>query len=119
MMNAWKKPIWVASKTVTINQNGYEIAVIGEPVKYMVNHQPLSSQLDIMEYGATVSSMQKAVVDRNEFDGIFKAGDLAYLDGATPDNEANNGDNANYTIEPPRIQNKAIVVYFRQREANE
>lgn len=45
---------------------------------------------------------------------IIKENDLAYLDGATPENEQVYGDNANYRIDSVRNQNKKIAIYFEK-----
>lgn len=44
----------------------------------------------------------------------IKENDLAYLDGATPENEKNNGDNANYRVDSIRKQNRKIAIYFEK-----
>ena len=56
---------------------------------------------------------QKAIIPR-EYEGVFHENDLAYLDGASPKNEIVNGDNANYRLYPPRIQNLKIAIYFER-----
>lgn len=61
--------------------------------------------------------MQKAVIDKKEYEGKFKEFDKAYLDGVIPDKETVNGSNANYELYPPRNQNKAIVIYFQRLTA--
>ena len=58
--------------------------------------------------------MQRAVVDFDEYFGVFDIDDLAYLDGQTPSNEKTNGQNANYRIDAILNQNKAIVIYFEK-----
>lgn len=44
----------------------------------------------------------------------IKENDLAYLDGAKPDNEQTYGDKANYRIDSVRTQNKKIAIYFEK-----
>lgn len=58
--------------------------------------------------------MQKAIIERPIYEGVFKEGDKAYLDGATPTGETVNGENANYKLFPPRNQNKCIQLRFRR-----
>lgn len=45
---------------------------------------------------------------------IIKENDLAYLDGANPENEQVYGDNANYRVDSVRYQNKKIAIYFEK-----
>ena len=47
-------------------------------------------------------------------DGRFKAFDLAYLYGATPDGEVKYGDNANYIVRAYKPQNTKIMVIFEE-----
>lgn len=49
-----------------------------------------------------------------KIDMPIKENDLAYLDGATPDGEEVNGDNANYRVDSVRWQNKKIAIYFEK-----
>lgn len=58
--------------------------------------------------------MQKAVINKKDYEGKFKEFDKAYLDDVTPDKETVNGSNANYELYPPRNQNKVIVIYFKR-----
>lgn len=57
--------------------------------------------------------MKKAVIPIS-YQGQFKEFDVAYLDGVTPDGEANPGDNANYRLLPPRDGNSVIIIYFEK-----
>ena len=59
------------------------------------------------------TQVQKAIIPR-AYEGMFKENDVAYLDGATPEGEKENGDNANYRLYPPRIQNLKIAIYFER-----
>lgn len=61
--------------------------------------------------------MQKAIISRKKYEGIFKEFDKAYLDGINPKKETVNGANANYKLYPPRNQNKVIVIYFKRLTA--
>lgn len=110
----WNKTIYIASKIGT-DEDDYanEIILYDEPVKYKFNVQPLSSDVDLREFGEKASMIQKAVIPIRYKD-CFKENDIAYLDGVTPDGEENYGDNANYKLKPPRNQNMAIVIYFER-----
>ena len=111
----WKKKIWIARKIGTEeNDYGEEISIYAEPEVYMMNVQPISSYPDIQEFGEKAEQVQKAIIEYNKYFGKFKEFDLAYLDGASPEGEEVNGENANYRLYPPRNQNKAIQIYFQR-----
>lgn len=83
--------------------------------KYSFNIQNASGYLDVTEYGEEVSKMKKAIISM-DYNGKFKEGDIAYLDGVTPDGETENtyGINGNYIIDSVRPQNLAIAIYFKK-----
>lgn len=113
-MMSWKKKIYISSKLGTeLDDFGNEIVLYDEPKSYMFNVQPISAEVDLVEFGEKASMIQKAVIPIR-FKDFFKENDLAYLDGKTPDNEEKNGTNANYKLYPPRNQNKVIVIYFER-----
>lgn len=110
----WKKDIFIASKTgINYDDEGNEITVYSEPVKYSFNIQPVSSNADIAEFGERVSNIKKAVIPISYKD-MFKEFDVAYLDDASPNGESRNGDNANYKLLPPRNGNAVIIIYFEK-----
>lgn len=82
----WKKPMYVA----TFDKVGYdeelnEIRTYNDPVEYMINYQPVSSYLDVQEFGKDAINIQKMVIPISDKD-LFKEYDLAYLNGAVPYN---------------------------------
>lgn len=110
----WKKTIYIASKVKTdIDDYANEIIVYNKPIKYNFNVQPISSEVDLKEFGEKSSMIQKAIIPI-KYINIFKENDVAYLDNASPDGEVSNGDNANYKLMPPRNQNMAIAIYFER-----
>lgn len=110
----WKKTIYIAKKIRTdIDDFANEIIVYDTPKRYEFNVQPLSSDVDLREFGEKASMVQKAVIPV-KYDGLFEVNDVAYLNGATPIGELTNGDNANYKLYPPRTQNMKIVIYFER-----
>ena len=114
----WNKKIWIAKKIGTQeNDYGTEIPIYDEPIEYMMNVQPLSSEADIAEFGENAKQVQRAVIEYKKYFGKFKEFDVAYLDGVTPDGEEVNGENANYRLYPPRNQNKVILLYFERLTA--
>ncbi len=64
-------------------------------------------ELDVM----TVKSL---TLKYNDQKITIKENDLAYLDGAIPESEQVNGDNANYRVDSVRYQNKKIAIYFEK-----
>lgn len=110
----WKKTIYIAKRLSAIEDDyANEVITYSEPLKYQFNVQPLSSDVDLREFGEKASMIQKAVIPI-KYKNVFEEGDIAYLDGVTPENEIVNGSNANYKIKPPRNQNMAITIYFER-----
>ena len=112
----WVKDVYIASKIgVQLDIEGNEIVAYDKPNKkpYKFNYQSVSSNADIAEFGENAKMMKKAVIPIS-YQGQFKEFDIAYLDGATPDGEENNGDNANYRLLPPRDGNSVIIIYFEK-----
>jgi len=110
------KTIYIAKKLdeVKYDEYGNQIPQYSKPKSYEINVQPISSNADIQMYGESATTIQKAVIDYDKYYGEFKEFDIAYLDGATPKGEKVNGANANYRLNPPRNQNKRIVIYFER-----
>ena len=113
-MMSWNKEIYIANR-LGKKDDGYgnKIITYQKPIKYMFNVQPVSSDVDLQEFGEKASRIQNAIIPR-EYEGVFHENDLAYLDGASPKNEIVNGNNANYRLYPPRIQNLKIAIYFER-----
>lgn len=110
----WKKDVYIASKLdVELDEEGNEIVIYDEPIPFKFNYQPVSSDADIAEFGENSKMMKKAVIPIS-YQGRFKEFDVAYLDGATPNEEKNYGDNANYRLLPPRDGNSVIIIYFER-----
>ena len=56
----WKKPLYVASfKEIIYDDERNEIRTYNEPIKYEYNYQPVSSYLDIQEFGKDATNIQK------------------------------------------------------------
>ena len=109
-----KSKCYIGSKLEsTFDDAGNEITVYGTPEKHFFNIQPVTSTSDIQEFGEIANKMKVAVItDRNKYEGKFKEFDCVYLDGATPDGETINGQNANYRIYAVQNQNVIIRVFF-------
>lgn len=114
--NDWKKSLYIANKIgFGYDKNKNSIELYSKPIPYKFNYQPISSEVDKLEFGEKAKMMQKAVITDLSYKDVFKENDLAYLDGATPIEEENNGDSANYRLYPPRNQNRSIVIYFERK----
>lgn len=113
----WNKGCYIASFKETVQDDyGNEINRYYEPEFYRFNVQPASGSTDIAIYGENVSKMYKTVVSMKEYDGVFKEGDKAYLEGLEPIMEVEDtyGINANYKIVSVRPQNTVILIYFEK-----
>ena len=112
--DSWQKDLYIASKIRTeLDDEGNEIVIYDEPEPYKFNYRAVKSDAEIAEFGELASITQRMVIDR-KYEGLFKESDVAYLYGATPDEEENNGDNANYVLLPPRVGNSVIVIYMQK-----
>ena len=110
----WNKKIYIASKLpLAYDDFGNQIVVYDTPKSYEFNVQPISADVDLMEFGEKANMIQKAVIPMS-YKGIFKENDVAYLDDVLPNGESKNGDKANYRLYPPRNQNKRIIIYFER-----
>lgn len=110
----WAKKLYIASKTgVDIDDDGNEISIYDVPQEYKFNYRAISSDAELREFGEKADITQRMVIAR-EYEGMFKEFDVAYLYGAEPDGEAQNGDNANYRLLPPRVGNSVIIIYMQK-----
>ena len=112
--DTWAKKLYIASKIgTTLDEEGNEISTYNEPQEYMFNYRAISSDAELVEFGEKADITQRMVIDR-KYEGYFKEFDVAYLYGASPEDEINNGDNANYVLLPPRIGNSVIIIYMQK-----
>jgi hypothetical protein len=118
----WNKTCYISNLiSTTVDEYGNEINEYSTPIKYKMNIQPtktnsnLSSSYELHMYGATIDKAYKALVSY-DFKDKVKEGDIAYLDGATPEGETVNGENANYIVQSVRPQNLATAIYFSKLE---
>jgi hypothetical protein len=114
----WNKDMYIANKDgVTSDIYNNEIVVYKEPF-YLgkVNYQPLTTkQLEayIQAYGETENNVVSCLIDYKYKDTI-KIFDLAYLYGATPENEVKYGENANYKVRAFKPQNTKIMMILEE-----
>ncbi len=112
------KPIYIATKKdVEVDDYNNEIVVYNEPFFYgNANYQPLSGN-DLMAYmsvyGETKNKLVRVFIDSYNRNA-FKEYDLAYLYGATPENEKIYGEFANYRVRTFAEQNTKIMVVFEE-----
>ena len=116
----WNKDLYIATKTddqVELDDYGNEIITYNKPFYFgKVNYQPLTKkdlEAYYKAYGETQNSIISLLINYTE-DGRFKAFDLAYLYGATPEGEEVNGANANYIVRSYKPQNTKIMVIFEE-----
>ena len=111
MIRKWrKKQSYVASYIRDeMDDDGNLIPIYDTPEDLgLLNVQPLSGTTDSETYGARVRKMQKILFDYDNYLYHFKENDVFYVDGASPEGENANGDNANYKVDSVRNQNKLI-----------
>ena len=109
----YKTDCYIAGKLdVEYDEYGNQIEVYAKPEPFSFNIQPVNTTSERQAFGERSVSMKRALVSKNEYFGKFKEFDKVYLDGATPDNELDYGDNANYRIYAINPQNVAMVIYF-------
>lgn len=113
-----KSKCYIGSKLdSTFDDSGNEIKRYDKPEKYLFNIQPVNSSTasasEIQSFGENVNKMRVAVItNRKKYENKFKEFDCVYLDGATPEGEIINGQNANYRIYSVNNQNVIIRVFF-------
>lgn len=113
----WNKKCYICSllnpNTIEYDEEGNEILKYDIPSEYDFNYQPISSDVDLMEFGNKASITQKAVIPI-KYKNYFKENDLAYLDGKMPNPYEQFGEGANYRLLPPRNGNQVIIIYFEK-----
>ncbi len=118
----WSKVCYIRKRVVSdegdviIDEYGNEIQKYEEPKKYIINYQPVTNDADeaiLKPYGVTLEGTVKALVDIKH-EGELNKYDLAYLYGATPNNEEYEGQKANYRVITAIPQNMKILVYFER-----
>ena len=118
IFNNWNKDLYIATKKeVILDEYGNEIVTYNKPFYFgKANYQPLTRkdlEAYVKVYGETRNSIISLLIDYTK-DGQFKAFDVAYLYGATPDGEVKYGDNANYIVRSYKPQNTKIMVIFEE-----
>lgn len=113
--------VWHCKRTSGDNA---EFPTYVKPQKYELrfNHltiQPASGYTSVLEFGEKVSRVWNGMASMKEFAGLFKEGDLMYIDGAEPDeqyeNELGYGASANAKITSVREQNVMIKLIITKQ----
>lgn len=113
-IESWSKDLYIASKIAEdVDDEGNSISVYDTPEQFKFNYRGVESEAESAEFGEDTKLMQRMVIPI-KYKNVFKEFDVAYLDGATPDNEVVNGSNANYRLLPPRNGGSVIVIYLRR-----
>lgn len=105
--------IYIAKKLDSeYDDNGNEIPKYDTPIKYRFNMQANQDSSFIAEYGDTATSVKVVMItDKTLYDGKFKEFDKVYV-YTTPENEIENGFNADYRILAVRPQNTCIKLFI-------
>ena len=116
----WNKPMYISTKdrdNISYDNYNNEIVKYNKPFYFgRVNYQPLTRkdlEAYIKEYGETKNNIVSCLINYTD-DLKFKELDLAYLYGASPKGEVQNGDNANYIVRSYKPQNTKIMVIFEE-----
>jgi len=108
--SSWRKEVYIAKRTSVTRTKGDQTQVFDAPLPYNLNVQPMNEQTRVEMFGANAKKMFKAIVVNNSYD--INEMDRVYLDDATPLDEVNNGDNANYIVRRVAKQNIVNAYYF-------
>lgn len=108
----YKSTIYIAKKLDSIVDDDLnEIEVYDKPAKYRFNVQTVNSASEIREFGELVTKMVCIhIVERQKYLNKFTEFDKVYIN-ESPDNEIENGYNADYRIYSVRNQNTSIRIY--------
>ena len=108
---SWRKDVFVAKRLGSSRDSqGNKVYTYDTPIAYNFNIQPMNADTVIEMFGANAKEMFRALIVNKEYD--IKELDKVYLNGNTPTNELNNGDNANFIVRRVSTQNIVTVFYF-------
>ena len=110
-----KSVIYIASRTgYTQDEFLNQTETFAEPIKYYFNVQTVSSDSEIREFGENANSMKCiSITEKTKYLNKFNEFDRVYINN-TPDNESENGENADYRIYSVRNQNTSILIYLKK-----
>lgn len=95
-----------------------------KPAKYKLGFNyltimPASGYTNATAYGKDIGKIYTAIAKAQYFNGVFKEGDLLYIEGMEPnENETYIGEYANAEIDSVRYQNLYINITIRKRKIN-
>ena len=76
--------------------------------------QPATGYSSVILYGAKISGTWIMIANANEYHGVFKAGDLMYIEGNAPKTGDVPGKGANAVIDHVFKQNKVLRIVLRE-----
>lgn len=101
------------------DDNGNELPKFDKPIKYRFNVQENKDSSFIADYGYVISSTKVVLItEKAKYLNKFKEFDKVYIN-TTPENEFENGDNADYRISAVRPQNTCIKLYLTKLTKDE
>lgn len=114
----WNKDMYIANKKGIVNDDYNNEIVVYEKPFYLgkLNYQPLTGKnLEAYkeEFGETTNNIVSCLIDSNKA-YLVNNFDIAYLYGANPTGEKENGDNANYVVKAHKPQNTKVMLLFEQ-----
>ena len=118
----WNKVCYIRPILEPIEDGyGNQLNQYGDSVKYRFNYEPVTNKDEaiLRGYGQSSNGYVRAMLDTYKYQGKLKQFDLAYLYGATPEEESYNGEKANYKVVTCIPQNTKILVYFERIIKNE
>lgn len=93
--------IWHCS-FLGINENGVAEYSAPKEYKLYLNYlsiNPASGYLATLQYGKDITKVWTMIANKLAFDGVFKEGDVLYIEGNKPKIDACNGDGANARVQ--------------------
>lgn len=109
----FKSNIYISKKLDVIqDENLNQKEIYDKPIKYRFNVQGINEDSEIREFGEQANSMKKCLItEKSKYIGKFNEFDKVYID-TIPNNEIENGNNADYRVYSVRNQNTCIMLYF-------
>ena len=110
-----KSTIYIATSDGDfIDENLNQYAVYEKPKKYRFNVQTITSDSEIREFGEIVNQMKViSITEKAKYINKFHEFDRVYID-SKPNNEFENGYNADYYIYSVRNQNTSIRIFIKK-----
>lgn len=98
--------------------DGSKIRTYDKPKEYTMSLNAISGYSELQMFGDVANRIVKGVIDI-KLSKRIKELDVAYLYGATNENEKAHGENANYEVKKVLPQNIKAIVYFEKINKDE